>query len=102
MEIDPDLGIRTCGVYEDSTVYIPTSLLLMNDSDPNGDPIWVSLATSGDQNTVELSEKYGQPVIKFIPDPDFNGFTTFDYTITDPSGLSDRATVTVFVRPINH
>jgi uncharacterized protein (TIGR03382 family) len=39
--------------------------------------------------------------ISFTPAPDFNGVTSFTYTISDGNGGSDTATVTVTVTPVN-
>ncbi|MCQ4349139.1 cadherin-like domain-containing protein [Pseudomonas stutzeri] len=37
----------------------------------------------------------------FTPDADFNGVATFSYTVTDGSLVSNTATVTVNVAPVN-
>lgn len=37
----------------------------------------------------------------YTPDPDFNGSDSFTFTATDPDGLSDTATVTIAVNPVN-
>jgi Bacterial Ig domain len=43
----------------------------------------------------------GNGLIRFTPDPDFNGTVTFTYSIGDPAGQRDDATVTVRVLPVN-
>jgi len=40
-------------------------------------------------------------LIEYTPDPGFNGFDSFIYTIGDGSGATDTATVTVTVLPVN-
>ncbi len=40
-------------------------------------------------------------VVSFTPAADFNGTTSFTYTISDGNGGTDTATVTVNVTPVN-
>ncbi|MCQ4349123.1 cadherin-like domain-containing protein [Pseudomonas stutzeri] len=39
--------------------------------------------------------------VTFTPDADFNGVATFSYTVTDGNLVSNTATVTVNVAPVN-
>ncbi len=71
--------------------------VLDNDSDPDGDPLTLIAATSPD-GTVAFTPE-GEVI--FTPDPDFNGETTIDYIVTDPSGVEVPGTVTVTVNPVN-
>jgi CshA-type fibril repeat protein len=79
---------------EDTPVTIP---VLANDTDPNGDPLTLTEATSPD-GTVAINP---DGTITFTPNPDFNGPTTITYTVTDPDGNEDTATVEVNVTPVN-
>lgn len=66
--------------------------VLANDSDPDGDPLTVSIVRPPAEGTASLRTN---GIINFLPDPNGSGNpVTFDYRITDPGGLSATATVT--------
>lgn len=90
----PDAGDDTAEVDEDGSVIIP---VLDNDSDPDGDDLTVTSATSPDGDVTINPDG----TLTFEPNPDFNGDTTITYTIDDGNGGTDTATVTVTVNPIN-
>ena len=90
----PEANDDTATVDEDGSVTIP---VLDNDSDPDGDPLEVVDATSPN-GTVTINP---DGTITFEPDENFNGETTITYTVTDPDGNTDTATVTVNVTPVN-
>ncbi|MEL7097742.1 MAG: Ig-like domain-containing protein [Pseudomonadota bacterium] len=71
--------------------------VLDNDMDPMGQDLTVVEATSPNgQVTINPDG-----TLTFTPDADFNGPTTISYTVEDPDGNSDTATVTVDVTPVN-
>lgn len=78
---------------EDTAVTIP---VLDNDSDPDGDLLTITSATSPD-GTVDITPDG----LRFTPNADFNGPTTIEYTVEDPDGNTDTATVVVDVTPVN-
>lgn len=84
---------------EDMPLLIPASLLLANDSDPDGDPLQIVSVSnpSARGGTVTFD---GTRVI-YVPPPNFNGPDTFTYTISDGRGGTATATVTVMVRAVN-
>ncbi|SLN16617.1 Ig-like domain-containing protein [Pseudooctadecabacter jejudonensis] len=90
----PDAKDDTATTDEDTPVEIT---VLGNDSDPEGDPLTVTEATSPDGDVVINDDG----TITFTPDDDFNGDTTITYTIDDGNGGTDTATVTVTVNPVN-
>jgi hypothetical protein len=75
-----------------SPLQVPAPGLLANDSDPDGDPITVSLVSQPAVGTVTLnpdgSFAYAFPV-------DFVGSVTFDYQVSDAGGAGNVATVTL-------
>lgn len=79
----------------------PASLLLANDSDPDGDRLLLvgvtPSYTTARGGTVRL---YGDTV-RYVPPADFTGNDSFDYTTTDLSGVPSHATVVVTVLPPN-
>jgi large repetitive protein len=92
---DPPVAINDAiPTDEDTPVTIP---VLANDSDPDGNPLIITVATSPD-GTVVINP---DGTITFTPDPDFNGVATISYTISDGQGGTDTAIVEVVVRPVN-
>ncbi|GGD32703.1 Ig-like domain-containing protein [Sinisalibacter lacisalsi] len=79
---------------EDTAVVID---VLANDSDPDGDLLTVTEATSPD-GMVEINP---DGTLTFTPDENFNGSTTIAYTVSDGNGGTDTATVSVEVTPVN-
>lgn len=68
--------------------------VLANDSDPDGDPLTVSSVTSPSNGTATLN---ADGTITYAPARGFVGQDTFTYTVRDPSGLEDTASVVVDV-----
>ncbi|MBD9387908.1 tandem-95 repeat protein [Agrobacterium sp. AGB01] len=95
---------------EDTPVEID---ILANDTDPDGDTDTVILvegvnltvggpAVMTSNGSVQLVlNASGKEVLRFTPNPNFNGTESFTYTISDRNGGSDTATVTVTVNPVN-
>ncbi|MEZ4884217.1 MAG: Ig-like domain-containing protein [Chitinophagales bacterium] len=71
--------------------------VLVNDSDPDGDPITITEFTQGANGTVKID---GNTLV-YTPNTDFVGEDTFTYTICDDSSECDTATVTVQVNELN-
>ena len=69
--------------------------VLKNDVDPEGDTFKVTGVTQGSKGIVEIGVN-GANVL-YTPDPNFIGTDTFTYTITDSTGATDTAKVTVVV-----
>ncbi|MFZ0324951.1 MAG: Ig-like domain-containing protein, partial [Actinomycetes bacterium] len=68
-----------------------------NDSDPDGDPTNVTAVTQPSHGTTKVK---GSQVV-YTPDHNYNGADSFTYTLCDPFGACDVATVTVTVAPRN-
>jgi hypothetical protein len=67
-----------------------------NDSDPDGDATY-DVDTEPENGTLDLNP---DGTFTYTPDPGFVGTDTFTYTLTDPIGASDTATVTIKVAPV--
>lgn len=87
-------------VNEDESVIVP---IYNNDTDL---PTTGTLTTTDPPNgTVNINDN-GTPndptddIVTYIPDPDYNGPDTFDYTVCNTTGDCSTATVTVDVLPI--
>ncbi|MEL7449062.1 MAG: OmpA family protein [Pseudomonadota bacterium] len=85
----------------DTPVTIP---VLDNDTDPEDRPLTITGFTDPPNGTVVLDDN-GTPLdptddfLVYTPDPGFEGTDTFTYTIENPLGGTDMATVTVVVGP---
>ncbi len=69
-----------------------------NDTDPNGDPLFVSLVTDVSNGTLLLNVDGS---FTYTPDPDFSGKDSFTYQVSDGRGGIDKATVTLTVVNVN-
>lgn len=68
------------------------------DSDPDGDPLTVTLLTGPNNGTITLN---ADGAVELVPELDFNGTITFTYELSDGKGGTDTATATVNVAPVN-
>ena len=91
--VTPDAVNDVASTPEDTAVTIP---VLANDTDPNGDPLTVTTATAPN-GTVVINP---DGTLSYTPNPNFNGPDVITYTITDPAGNTDTATVAVTVTPV--
>ena len=69
--------------------------MLANDDDPNGDPMTVTAVDAAAHGTATAN---ADGTLTYVPDTGFSGTDAFVYSIEDPGGLADSATVTVTVR----
>ena len=81
-------------LLEDGAVNIP---VLANDSDPDGDALFVTGATQGIHGATAI---FGNS-IRYAPAQDFNGSDFFSYSISDGLGGAATAFVQVTVLPVN-
>jgi Bacterial Ig domain/Bacterial cadherin-like domain/Fibronectin type III domain len=73
--------------------------VLGNDSDIDGDTLTVSGVTQGAHGTVVITG--GGSGVAYTPTPDLHGLDTFTYTVSDGHGMTDAATVSVTIDPVN-
>jgi large repetitive protein len=70
-----------------------------NDTDDDGDPLAVeTLEPTADNGTVSCTVG---GICTYTPEPNFEGFDTFSYTVTDGQGGTDTGNVEVTVTPVN-
>lgn len=84
---------------EDRVLVIDPKLLLLNDSDPNGDQLSISALERFPLNGRVAFLSDG--LIAFTPRADFNGAAGFRYTITDGKGGTAEAFVSITIMPDN-
>ncbi|PST25377.1 hypothetical protein C7U60_05675, partial [Mesorhizobium plurifarium] len=68
------------------------------DSDPDGDPLAVSLVSGPGNGTLVLN---ADGTFSYTPTDDFHGTDSFVYRIDDGNGGSSTATVSIVVNPVN-
>ena len=95
---DPTAVADAYATNEDTTLNIPASGVLGNDSDIDGDTITVLSHTAAANGTVVVN---GDGSFTYTPNANFNGSDTFTYTVSDGNGGTDTATVTITVNPVN-
>jgi large repetitive protein len=74
-----------------------TMSVLLNDTDPDGDPLTITNAVSTNGTVVNN----GDGTLTFTPNPDFNGIATITYAITDGNGGFSTAVAQITVNPVN-
>jgi VCBS repeat-containing protein len=72
--------------------------VLTNDSDVEGNPLSVALATGPSNGSLVLNP---DGTFTYTPDADFSGSDVFTYTVSDGNGGTDTATVVINVTPVN-
>ncbi len=80
---------------EDTPVTIDA---LANDSDVDGDALSVTAVTTPTNGSVVVNPN---GTLTYTPDANFYGGDSFAYTVSDGSGGSDMASVTITVSPVN-
>jgi Ca2+-binding RTX toxin-like protein len=88
---DPVANDDVASTTVDTAVIIP---VLANDTDVDGDILSISGTPTSADGTVDVNP---DGTITFTPNAGFTGSATINYTITDPSGATDDAVVTVTV-----
>ena len=71
--------------------------VLSNDSDPDGDSLTVASVTQPSNGSVVIN---ANETMAYTPDNNFNGSDNFNYTLSDGTGWTDTATVTVSVAAV--
>ncbi|PKG57242.1 S-layer family protein, partial [Shewanella sp. GutDb-MelDb] len=83
-------------VLEDTPYTFNAADILANDSDVDGDLITIQSVGNAEHGSVSLDVNGN---ILFTPDVGYTGSASYEYTITDPSGLTDTATVYFDILP---
>lgn len=79
---------------EDTPLYVSAPGILDNDSDPNGDPLTLSVVSLPAHGNLNL---YSNGSFTYKPAPNFTGSDTFTYKVNDGQSDSGPATVTIQV-----
>ena len=93
----PTANADTFTVLEDSTI---TDDLLQNDSDIDGDSLLVNTTPIvGPSNGSLILNSNG--TFTYTPNPNFAGSDSFTYAVSDSTGATSQAQVTLVVQPVN-
>jgi cysteine-rich repeat protein len=92
----PDARDDRVDILEDASVVVTTGFLLKNDFDAEGDPLRVTAVHSAVHGKVEMN---GDEIL-YTPPANFNGATSFKYTVTDGK-TSDIARCAVVIKAVN-
>jgi len=97
---DPPVAMdEAFNINEDTTLTVTAPGVLLNDTDPDGDPLTAQLATGpGNAQTFILNSNGS---FTYTPLPNFNGVDTFTYRAFDGVAQSNLATVTINIAPVN-
>ena len=79
---------------ENEAVLIP---VISNDTDPDGDALTIAIDDAPSNGTASIQ---GDSIL-YTPSTGFSGVDEFTYTVTDPSGATDSASVTITVSNVN-
>ena len=71
--------------------------VLANDTDPDGDRLWVESVSAAAHGTATVT---GGGVL-YTPEPNYHGMDRFTYAVSDGNGGTAEATVEVTVAPVN-
>ncbi len=94
----PVANADTVTASEDTPLTIAAATLIANDVDAENDPLTITAVGNAVGGSVALD--INGDVI-FVPDPNFNGAASFDYTASDGELVSNAVTVTVNVAAVN-
>ncbi len=96
VDLPPSAMADAATTDEDTMLTVADTALLANDTDPEHHTLAISAVGNGVHGTVSRSGTS----VTFMPDANYNGSASFDYTITDGS-LTSTATVTVTVNAVD-
>ena len=94
----PTAAPDTYTTLEDTQLTVLPRGVLVNDTDPNGDPLTATLVVGPARGTVVLNP---DGAFTYTPAANFYGTESFTYAVSDGRGGTDTGTVTIDVIPVN-
>jgi VCBS repeat-containing protein len=83
---------------EDTPLEVAAPGILANDIDPDGDALAPTLVSGPANGTLTMN---ADGSFSYTPNANFRGSDAFTYTVSDGSGTSNEATVSITVNPVN-
>ncbi|HWS70553.1 MAG TPA: Ig-like domain-containing protein, partial [Thermoanaerobaculia bacterium] len=83
---------------EDTPLTIAAPGVLSNDTDPDGDALTATLVATPAHGTVTLQANGS---FTYSPSPDFSGYDSFTYRVTDGQAVSADVTVNLTINAVN-
>jgi cysteine-rich repeat protein len=93
---DPPVAVDDAASTDEDTV--ATIDAVANDSDVDGDPLTITAITQPAHGTAAIADAHH---VTYTPAANFNGSDAFTYTISDPSGATATAAITLAIAPVN-
>jgi adhesin/invasin len=97
--VAPSAQANTYSVEEEGTLSVPANGVLGNDSDSDGDALTAELVTGPSNAAAFDLDPSG--AFSYTPAANFTGDDTFSYRANDGQTVSNTATVTITVTPVN-
>jgi VCBS repeat-containing protein len=94
----PVANDETINIVEDQVIIADPPGVLLSCSDIDGDPLSALLVSGTQHGTLETTPAGS---FSYSPDPKFYGIDSFTYRASDGKALSNIATVTINIAPIN-
>ncbi|RFM31359.1 Ig-like domain-containing protein, partial [Chitinophaga silvisoli] len=94
----PISGAVSYNATEDVPLTVAAPGVLINDTDPDGDPLSATLIANAAHGTVAMNANGS---FTYTPNPNFNGVDSFSYRVCDPSGACDTGVVYLNVAAAN-
>lgn len=89
----------TYSTNEDTKLEVTSAnSILNNDTDKKGDPLKATLVKTTQHGTLVLKQ---DGTFTYMPELNYNGTDSFKYTASDGKDVSNEATVTITVKPVN-
>ncbi|MGH6927667.1 MAG: tandem-95 repeat protein, partial [Dongiaceae bacterium] len=99
VNVGPTANDDKYSVGEDGVLSVPVATgVRANDTDPNGDPLTVSVVGDVSNGTLVLNANGS---FTYTPDADFSGKDSFTYQVSDGRGGIDTATAVITVTNVN-
>ena len=95
VNVGPDANNDVGALDEDAAL---TMNILANDTDGDGDAVYVGSVTQPAHGTVTIND---DGTVTYTPHANYNGADSFTYTIYDGQGGSSTASVALTVNPVN-
>jgi hypothetical protein len=98
-QLQPPVANNDSGLFTglNTTLSIPASVLLANDTDPNGLPLSITAVSNPSNGTVTYNSS--TQTVSFVPTTGYTGPASFTYSITDGRSGTASANVSLAVTP---